>query len=154
MCRRALVVTIAILAGALLAWRRRRARAACQPSPASSPASPVAPVAPSSRFVSVPWTLVDAPPEQAELSLRYRCTGQMQLDRVDVQETPTQVFVTVLVRWTPPTGESTARQEEREATVTLSRPLGSRALVRAPVDLGAGLGAPPSANPGAPPLYP
>src|SRR5581483_3329912 len=109
---------IVLAAAALFAWRRRRARLRASlgapPAPsASTPAArralaapaapsptlhaPTAPPPPSdSRFVSVPWTLVAAPADRAELTVRYAVPPRFQLDRVDAQETPTQVFVTVL----------------------------------------------------------
>jgi hypothetical protein len=58
----------------------------------------------------------------------------MELDRVDAQETPTQVFVTVLMRWRPPAGGWFALEQRDEAVVPLAQPLGERELVHAPVD--------------------
>ena len=119
-----------LLAAGLLALRgRRRAPQAVPPAPAL-PALPPAP-----RFLSVPWTLVDAPAERGELAIRYSATEHMELDRIDAQETPTQVFLTVLVRWSPPGGGWFAARRETDATVELSRPLGARELIHAPDDL-------------------
>ena len=56
----------------------------------------------------------------------------MELDRVDAQETPTQVFVTVLMRSRAPAGGWFAFAREHEAVVPLARPLGERELVHAP----------------------
>lgn len=64
----------------------------------------------------------------------------MELARVDVRETASQVFVTVLARWEPPTDEAAATTptassgRKREATASLRNPLGDRALVHAPHD--------------------
>ena len=95
------------------------------------------------RFVSVPWELVTAPADEPALTVRYQGDEHMQLDRVDAQETPTQVFVTVLMRWRPPSVGPFAYANEDEAVVPLAQPLGERELVHAPVD-----------EPGDPPLYP
>ena len=146
---RSVLVPIALLAGALLAWRRRRAHAAPTPLAAPPRIEPVALLEAPSRFVSIPWTLAAAPEDRAELRLRYACTEQMELDRVDVQETPSQVFVTVLMRWQPPAGGWFAWERQHEAVVALSGPLGSRALVHAPVDVAA-----PGDEPEDRPLYP
>jgi hypothetical protein len=139
--RPAVLLSIALLAGALLAWRRRRAARA--PLGASPPATALAPAAPGTRFVSVPWELIAAPTEEPSLTIRYRSDARMELDRIDAQETPTQVFVTALMRWHPPAGGGFALAHEHEAVVSLGRPLGERELVHAPVD-----------EPSAPPLYP
>jgi hypothetical protein len=150
MRRRTVLASFVVVAGVLLAWRRQRSRAAARSSlETAAPAPPLALPEPAPRFVSVPWTVVSAPEDRAELTLRYTCTEHMELDRVDAQETPTQVFVTVLMRWLPPSGGWFAWQQERPATVALSSPLGTRALVHAPVDADA-LGDDPSG----PPLYP
>jgi hypothetical protein len=131
MRRPAVLVSLALLlAAGVLALRRRRRTA---PAVAPAPAPPALPPGP--RFLSVPWTLLDAPAERGELSIRYAATEHMQLDRVDAQETPTQVFLTVLVRWAPPQGGWVAHRREAEATVRLSRPLGARELIHAPDDL-------------------
>lgn len=63
----------------------------------------------------------------------------MELARVDVRETASQVFVTVLARWEPSTGEVATSPaadvgRKREATASLRDPLGDRALVHAPHD--------------------
>ena len=147
MRRFAVIAPIALLAGALLAWRRRRARATRTPlaarppaqtvSGAPEPAAPLAAAPPppaGSRFVSVPWTLAAAPADRAELTIRYGCDEQLELDRVDAQETPTQVFVTVLLRQRAAAGDSAAEPREHETTVALSGPLGARELVHAPDD--------------------
>ncbi|HEX4806376.1 MAG TPA: hypothetical protein VFU94_10785 [Conexibacter sp.] len=148
MRRRAATVSLLLLAGVLLAWWRRRARTppAAPPTGGAAP-GPVPPttVPPASavRFVSVPWTLAAAPDERAELTIRYAGRPDLELDRVDAQETPTQVFVTVLLRpcaaaaTEPAAADGTAAHE---ATVPLSGPLGARELVHAPAD--------------PPPLYP
>jgi hypothetical protein len=139
--RPAVLLSIALLAAALLARRLRRRRAATAPLPAPGAATPAAPA---TRFLSVPWTLVAAPAGDARLTIRYAGDERMELDRVDAQETPTQVFVTVLMRWRPPpAGGRSAGAQEREAVVPLAAPLAKRELVHAPVD-----------DPGAPPLYP
>jgi hypothetical protein len=147
---RAVLVPIALLAGALLAWRRRRAQPG--PAPLAAPPPRIEPVAlPEGPpgFVSIPWTLVASPPDRPELRLRYACTEQMELDRVDARETPSQVFVTVLMHRRSTAGGGPAAEQEHETVVALSGPLGSRALVHAPVDV-----AVPGDEPGAPPLYP
>jgi hypothetical protein len=143
--RPAVLISIALLAGALL-LRRRRQRAASGSFAAHQPAPPLAPgghAASDTHFVSVPWELVTAPADEPSLTIRYRGAKQMALDRIDAQETPTQVFVTVLMRWHPPAGGWFAYAEEQAALVPLSRPLGERELVHAPVD-----------EPGGAPLYP
>lgn len=145
MRRLAVLVPLAAVAAGLLAWRRRRRSA-----PALTPAaSPVPVTAPASSFASVPWELVAAPPDRAELTLRCTLPARMELDRVDAQETPTQVFVTALARPEPDAG---AEPAAREATVALSGPLGERELVHAPVDPGAD--ASTSGEPTRPSLYP
>lgn len=139
MRRPALIVSILLLAGALLIrLRRRRAtvsldgRAPLRPLTAPAAALPAA--ATDTRFVSVPWELVAAPDDEPALTIGYRSDERMELDRIDAQETPTQLFVTVLMRWRPPAGGSFALAEEHQATIPLSRPLGERELVHAPVD--------------------
>lgn len=143
MRRRAVIAPIVLLAGALLAWRRRRARDARPPLEAApvdarrpAPALPAPPPPADSPFVSVPWALAGAPEDRAELRVRYAAHPLLELDRVDAQETPTQVFVTVLMRRraaaTDDGGGETA--PECEATVALSGPLGARELVHAPAD--------------------
>lgn len=143
MRRPALLISIALLAAALLLLRRRRA--ATNPLSAPRSAPPLAAgerVASDERFVSVPWELVAAPTDEPSLTIRYRGSEQMELDRIDAQETPTQVFVTALMRWRAPAG-GFGHAEEQETLVPLSRPLGERELVHAPVD-----------EPSGPPLYP
>src|SRR5215208_1758052 len=138
MRRRSVLLPVVLLAGALLAWRRRRARAAHAPLAAPPRVAPVALLEAPPPFASVPWTLAAAPEDRAELTLRYACPGHMRLDRIDARETPSQVFVTVLMRRQAPTGEGLPQQQEREAVIALSGPLGARALVHAPVDVGPG----------------
>ena len=136
MRRLAILVPLAALAAGLLAWRRRR-RSAPALTPPAQPASVPAPMpaaAPVPGFASVAWKLVAAPPDRAELTIRCALPAQMQLDRVDAQETPTQVFVTALARREPEAG---AEPAVRAAAVPLSGPLGERELVHAPVDPGA-----------------
>jgi hypothetical protein len=146
--RPALLLSIALLAAALLVRRRRRATSgslagAERATPLGLPTSPLAPPPPGTRFVSVPWELAAAPADEPSLTIRYRSDERMELDRIDAQETPTQVFVTVLMRWRPPAGGWFAFEQEHEAVVPLAHPLGERELVHAPVD-----------EPGDPPLYP
>jgi hypothetical protein len=143
--RPVLLASIVLLAGALIVRRRRRA--AGRPLGAQPRATALTPTVPGpdgwGRFVSVPWELVAAPDDEPALTIRYRAGAHMELDRVDAQETPTQVFVTVLMRRLSSTGGGLAQVEEREAVVRLGHPLGARELVHAPVD-----------EPGDPPLYP
>jgi hypothetical protein len=147
--RPVLLASILLLAGALL-LRRRRRRAAhgaldggAPGGPLAPPAPALGPAAPGTRFVSVPWEPVAAPEDEPALTIRYRGDEDMELDRIDAQETPTQLFVTVLMRRRPPAGGRFALTREHEAVVPLSRPLGERELVHAPVD-----------EPGDRPLYP
>ena len=168
MRRRAVIAPIVLLAGALLAWRRRRAHAARTPL-GSRPAAPrvsnvpaaaaplAAPPPPAgSRFVSVPWTLAAALADRAELTIRYACDERLELDRVDAQETPTQVFVTVLLRRRSAAANSAGERQEYETTVALSAPLGVRELVHAPDDPARpeATHAAGSGEPSAPPAYP
>lgn len=151
MRRPAVLLSIALLAGALLARHLHRRRAAAA-APLAEPdhATPLALPATGIRFVSVPWTLVAAPTDEPRLTIRCAGDEHMELDRVDAQETPTQVFVTALMRWRPPAGGHFAFAQEQETDVPLARPLGERELVHAPVDLEAqGDG-----DPSGPPLYP
>jgi hypothetical protein len=141
--RPAILVPLVLLAAALLARRLLRARAASAPLTAPQPAAPLPSPPSGTRFVSVPWTLVETAAAEPQMAIRYQADEHMQLDRIDAQETPTQVFVTVLMRWSPPTGGWFAYTQEHEAVVELSGPLGARELVHAPVD-----------EPDAPPLYP
>jgi hypothetical protein len=122
---------IALGAGLLVRARRRRARTVLS-TPAAPP--PPAALAPGPRFVSVPWEPVAPPGEDPELAIRLTRSKQMTLDRVDVRETPTQVFVTVIARWEPPAGGWFAFDVEETATVTLSEPLGDRELVHGATD--------------------
>jgi hypothetical protein len=127
------LLSIAVVVGALL-LRRRQRRAGGSSLGAPDPAPPLAPATPGMRFVSVPWTLVEASTSEPRLTIRYRDDEHMELDRIDAQETPTQVFVTVLMRCQPPAGGWFAHAREHEAVVPLSGPLGERELVHAPVD--------------------
>jgi hypothetical protein len=175
--RLAVLLPIAAVAGLLVAWRRRRLRAAQAPlapgasggapalpaaaphapaprAPAAAPRAPAVPAVPplavisEERFASVSWQLVDAPGDRAQLTVRCAVERGMELDRVDAQETPTQVFVTALTRRREE-GASDADAPAPEATVQLSAPLGERELVHAPVDVRAA----PGGGPGARPLY-
>lgn len=139
MRRLVVLLSIALLAGALLARRRRRR----VPHTSLAGDAPAARLASAVRFVSVPWELVTAPADEPALTIRYQGDEHMELDRLDAQETPTQVFVTVLMRWRPPAGGWFAYAHDHEAVVPLAQPLGDRELVHAPVD-----------EPGGPPLYP
>jgi hypothetical protein len=156
--RPAVLLSIALLAGALLARHLRRLRAPTAPLAAPQPETPLAPVSePGSRFVSVPWTLLEAFPTEPQLTIRYVGDEHMELDRVDAQETPTQVFVTVLMRRLPAAGGSPAPAQEHEAVLPLAQPLGERELVHAPVDSEAPAGPSPDpadGDPNDPPLYP
>jgi hypothetical protein len=128
-----LLLSLALLvAAAALALRRRRAT----PNPLPQSPAPLPALPPGPRFVSVDWTLVEAIEDGARLAIRYECLPDMELDRIDVQETPTQVFVTVLMRWQPPAGGWFVSPEQRDARVELGRPLGERELIHAPSDLG------------------
>lgn len=151
MRRLTVLAPIVALVGVLLArreLRRRRAlRAPLAPPPHSQ--APIALLEAPSQFVSIPWELVDAPRDRAELTLRYTCGEQLELDRADAQETPTQVFVTLLMRWRPSNGDRSAGQRRGETVVAISGPLGERELVHAPVDLPAR-----GDDPDGPPLYP
>ncbi|HXE46188.1 MAG TPA: hypothetical protein VN635_13475 [Conexibacter sp.] len=179
---RRVIAPIVLVAAAVLAWRRRRAGAqpslgaapVARPVPASTRRAPIssppaalpAPTAPSpppaaspaaaappdSPFVSVPWTLVAAPEDRAELTIRYAVHPHLELDRADAQETPTQVFVTVLMRPRAAAGEPQAPPQEHEATVSLSGPLGARALIHAPADAAAHDGG--GGEPSDAPVYP
>jgi hypothetical protein len=114
-----------------------------EPEPPAAPdqtaqPEPAAPrPAPDSPFRSVAWELLDgdSPADDAtELRIGFSLIGRHEsLARVDVRETDSQVFVTVLARFDPPEGGWFAYAEAHQATVTLSRPLGDRALVHAPV---------------------
>ncbi|HMJ03941.1 MAG TPA: hypothetical protein VK506_13455 [Conexibacter sp.] len=153
MRRLAILASLAALAGVLLARRRRLRQAMPLDAPArrSDPGLPPVeaassePAAGASRsgYVSVAWTLVSAPADRAELALRCHQDDELALERVDVQETPSQVFVTALAQHLPRDRDEPARGEA-DAIVVLSHPLGARELIPAPVD----------AEPDAPPLYP
>ena len=139
MRRPALIVSLLLLAAAILVRLRRRAPArslagAAPAGPLPSPPLQLPAPPPESRFVSVPWTLVAAADDEPAVTIGYRAEAPMELDRIDAQETPTQVFVTVLMRRREPTADTPARAGDREAVVPLSRPLGERELVHAPVD--------------------
>jgi hypothetical protein len=148
MRRLAFLAALAALAGALLARRRR--------TPATAPLT-AAPGAPSvaaphdeARFVSVAWVLAAPPGEHPELTIRCHQDDALALDRVDVQETPTQVFVTAIAR-RDRSGPADPPRKPTQETAALSRPLGERELIATPVDAG------PEqldAGPGAPPVYP
>jgi hypothetical protein len=151
--RRVVIVPLLLLAGVLLALRRRRLRAAPTPLAAPPRDAPMALLEPGARFVSVPWTLVETDPADPQLRIACSCDDHMELDRVDAQETPTQVFVTALMRWRPPAGARFARSRQHEAVVALSNPLGTRELVHTPVDVETP-GEPADSGRTAPPLYP
>jgi hypothetical protein len=89
---------------------------------------------PGPSFVSVPWEPTAAAAEDRELAIRLTRSEQMTLDRVDVRETPTQVFVTVIARWDAAAGGRFAFDVEEPATVTLRGPLGERELVHGATD--------------------
>lgn len=137
MRRRVVIVPLLLLAGVLLARRRQRLRTATAPLAAPPQEARVALLEAGARFVSVPWTLVESDPAEPRLTIGYAGDEHMELDRLDAQETPTQVFLTVLMRWSPPAeaGGRFARTREHEAVVSLSGPLGTRELVHTPVDL-------------------
>lgn len=137
MRRIAAIVVLALLAGAALRAlrRRRRAPAPLHAPPEQRPTDAPAPTGGGPRFVSVAWTLAAPPNDRPELAVRCRQDDRLVLDRVDVQETPTQVFLTAIARQQPRTGEEPPRTDA-EATVALSRPLGTRELIATPVDAG------------------
>lgn len=92
---------------------------------------------PRSPFRSVAWALLDDEPGADATALRIGFSlvaRHESLARIDVRETSSQVFVTVLARFEPPAGGWFAYAEARKATVDLRAPLGDRALVHAPVD--------------------
>ena len=152
MRRRVVIVPLLLLAGILLA-RRRRMRAASTPLAAPTKDAPIALLESGARFVSVPWTLVEASPDVPHLKIACSGDEHMELDRVDAQETPTQVFVTVLMRWRPPADGRSATTRPHEALVTLGSPLGMRELVHTPVDVDTA-GEPAGGRPSTPRLYP
>lgn len=90
------------------------------------------------RFPSIPWEPADGDPGPAATSFEIRLAlleDHMELARVDVRETASQVFVTVLARFDPSArGETPTAETQRTATVVLKRPLGDRTLVHAPTD--------------------
>jgi hypothetical protein len=106
----------------------------------------------STRFLSIPWSPHPDPPPPDARELRIHCTltaDGMELARVDVRETASQVFVTVLARWAPApaapsAGPDTGAESDpasipnsgrkRETTAKLASPLGNRTLVHAPHD--------------------
>jgi hypothetical protein len=152
MRRRVVIVSFLLLAG-VLARRRRRSRITTTPLATPPRDAPVALLESAARFVSVPWTLVASDPDDARLTISCAVDEHMELDRVDAQETPTQVFVTALMRWRPPAGGWFASERQHEATVSLSSALGTRELLHTPVDVEAPRG-PVDGEPSAPPLYP
>ena len=97
--------------------------------------APDADAAPS-PFRSVAWTLLEDEPDAdaTELRIGFSLVARHEsLARIDVRETSSQVFVTVLARFEPPAGGWFAYAEAHKATVELDAPLGDRALVHAPV---------------------
>jgi hypothetical protein len=156
MRRRAVPALIASFAVGLGLWRRSRRRAAAPSANAGaisvptgdraiSPNPQVEPERSSDtrRFLSIPWSPHPDPPQAGSTELRIHCTltsEGMELARVDVRETASQVFVTVLAQWAPEDPHPAAHAgtaptgRKREATATLREPLGDRALVHAPHD--------------------
>ncbi|HEY4280817.1 MAG TPA: hypothetical protein VGM91_21545 [Conexibacter sp.] len=141
MRRRALLMLLAALATLVAVWQRSRRRAAAMLAGAQveherRPASRSY----ASRFRSLGWSLLDEPigPTATELRIGFDLLAkQMELDRIDVRETPSQVFVTVLARVVTASGDgasAAASAEAHEATVSLSAPLNDRELVHAPTD--------------------
>src|SRR5437868_5587360 len=104
-------------------------RATSTPLAAPPPTAPVALIESGERFVSVPWTLLESDPADHRLLIACAADEHMELDRVDAQETPTQVFVTALMHWSAPAGGSFAGSRRCEAVVSLRSPLGTRELV-------------------------
>jgi hypothetical protein len=102
--------------------------------PAQAPPAPAAHDAAPSHFVSVPWVALGAAGDGGELRIRYRASAQMELDRVDVQETDTQIFVTVLMRAEARSGGPLGDEIEADASARLQRPLADRELVHVPLD--------------------
>jgi len=150
--RSTVLLSIVLLAGALVARRLRRSRTTSAPL-ATPPPAALLPAPAEPRFVSVAWELVDAPADAPRLTIRVARDERMELERVEAQETPTQVFVTALLRHRPATGGALAVAQQLETTVPLSAPLGTRELVHAPVDAEAPAGQ-PGGEPNSPPLYP
>lgn len=140
MRRGSVIPGLVVLAIGVLLLRLRRARAERVPAPvAGAPAAPSLPVAVepphAPRFLSVPWQLAAPPGDGTELEIRFARNGHEALDRVDVQETPTQVFVTVIVHWRPHVVGPFAAETEETATVPLDRPLGDRELIHGATDV-------------------
>jgi len=151
----AALVVAALGGAALVRGRRRAARVvthgdhpaipeatgdrAMLPQPQVEP-EPSVIMEPTPRFLSIPWSTSPDPPPPSATELQLHCTltsPAMELARVDVRETASQVFVTVLARWRPRAEElqpSDAADLKRTATATLKAPLGDRALVHAPHD--------------------
>ncbi len=120
----------------LVRLRRMRANRAAVPVTGPAPAVPLPAETPATpRFLSVPWQLVAPPGEDAELTISFARNAHEQLDRVDVQETPTQVFVTVIVHWRLHAAGTFTAETEETATVPLNRPLGDRELVHGATDV-------------------
>jgi hypothetical protein len=97
---------------------------------ATAPAGP-------SPFRSVAWEPLDGDPapDTTELRIGFSLVARYEsLARIDVRETASQVFVTVLARFDPPAGGWFAYAEAHQATVPLEEPLGDRALVHAPAE--------------------
>lgn len=150
MRRGAIIPGLFALAIAVLVVRLRRASAERRPAPVAAPSS-MAPLPaaahtapaggepaeapPVPRFLSVPWQLVAPPGDGRELEIRFARNGHEELDRVDVQETPTQVFVTVIVRWRLHVSGSFAAETEEIASVALTQPLGERELIHGATDV-------------------
>ena len=110
------------------------ASAAPTPEPGADAVPPATPSA-DSPFRSVAWTPLGGEPAPSATELRIGFSlvaGRESLARVDVRETASQVFVTVLARRAEPQGARPAYAEAHKATVALSAPLGDRALVHAP----------------------
>lgn len=132
------LAALALLAALVAVAAARRARSrATQIAPPSPPGDGLAPApaasGPGNRFVSVAWTLSAPPGERPELAISCRQDDELVLDRVDVQETPTQVFLTAIARREPRAAGDPPR-EDAHATVALSGPLGERELIATPVD--------------------
>jgi hypothetical protein len=77
----------------------------------------------------LPWELVSAPADRAEVTIAYGLHTFLELERVAVRETDHEVEITVVGRFDPPAGGWTAYEEHRRHRVSLSRPLGTRALL-------------------------
>lgn len=107
-----------------------------EPADAASAIHNAAAQAPApSPFRSVAWTPLDGDPapEATELRIGFSLVARYEsLARIDVRETASQVFVTVLSRFEPPAGGWFPYAEAHKATVALEAPLGDRTLVHAP----------------------